>query len=69
MVNMHDQTPLHVATWSGKADAVKLLLEHHASVNVVDDSGSTPLITAAQENAEMVKLLLDAKDKLGIFFG
>ena len=48
VVNMHDQTPLHVATWSGKADAVKLLLEHHASVNVVDDSGSTPLITAAQ---------------------
>mmetsp|Transcript_30437 Transcript_30437/g.48963 ORF Transcript_30437/g.48963 Transcript_30437/m.48963 type:complete len:161 (+) Transcript_30437:119-601(+) len=61
VMSQDDNTPLHVATWSGKADAVKLLLQHQAYCNVVNSYGSTPLISAAQENAEMVKLLLNNK--------
>ena len=36
-------TPLHLASSTGKAEIVRLLLEHDANANATDKSGWTPL--------------------------
>lgn len=35
-------TPLHVAAWCGRADAVALLLDHGADTEAKTDTGRTP---------------------------
>ena len=54
-------TPLHIATKSNAGDyTVKLLLDHGADVNVVDDTGRTPLHYAVMfTNLTVVEHLLD----------
>ena len=59
--------PLFVAARSGRVEVAKLLLEHGADPNKVNDKGNTPLWFAAQSPARpasdriaVMKLLLDA---------
>jgi ankyrin repeat protein len=51
-VNLKDEdglTPLHLAAISGQTEVVKLLLDHGAQIEVIDDqTGGTPLHFAAQ---------------------
>src|SRR4029077_11624285 len=56
------ETPLMTAARTGKVDAVKVLLEHGASVNVKEKwKNQTALMWAAHEgNAETVRLLIAA---------
>jgi ankyrin repeat protein len=58
------QTPLMIALGEGHAEAVHVLLELGASVNVVDSSGFTPLHYASapywQENPAHVTLMIEA---------
>jgi len=52
-------TPMHNAVLYGRIEAVKVLLNNGADVDIMDTS-STPLDTAAQlGSAEMVQLLID----------
>jgi ankyrin repeat protein len=67
-----DHTPLHLAAWSGHADAAEVLLAHGAKIGAPDVCGWTPLHTAAVRNhINVVKLLLakgaevNAKDRTG----
>jgi ankyrin repeat protein len=41
-------TALHVASWRGRHDAVRLLLEHGANANARDGAGRTPLMLAVR---------------------
>lgn len=43
------RTPLHAAAFAGHVDCVQLLLAHNASVDDVDQSGSSALIMAAEK--------------------
>jgi ankyrin len=45
-------TPLHVASYLGKADIVQLLIDHGAEVSAVDDSGESPLHDVSQGDYE-----------------
>jgi ankyrin repeat protein len=68
-----ESTPLHLASYGGFVDVVKLLLDKGADSAAVDNDGSTPLHYAAiGGKAETVKLLLeyskddiDARDLFG----
>jgi len=53
-------TALDAAVAGGHTEVVKVLLDHHASVNVRSAGGTTPLQKAAQNgNLEVCKLLLE----------
>ena len=58
----HHVTLLHNMAWKGWADRVRLLIDHSAGLNAVDEEyQSTPLGMAARwEHAEIVELLLEA---------
>lgn len=57
----HNETPLHAATQSDTADAVELLLDNEAMVDIPDDLGHTPLHDATfAQSIESMKLLLNA---------
>jgi len=72
-VSTHDissGTPLHVAALVDNDDAVKLLLEHGAFIDSLDDQGRTPLHVAADSGSfDVAELLLshaanpNARDK------
>ena len=58
----HRRTPLHHAAAKNQAEVVRLLLAFGADPNATDLTGATPLVTAAQENADggVAALLIDA---------
>jgi len=68
-------TPLHLASFKGIGDVVKLLVQHGADVSAQDERHSTPLHLAASSHlalqGNVVNLLLsyganaDAKDDKG----
>lgn len=65
--NNSGNTPLHVACLTmamgcgagGCTDAVKLLLEHGASINIQNNHGQTPMAIAIRRNMNISKLLLE----------
>lgn len=48
-------TPLHHAAFGKKPDMVRLLLEHGAEINALNNAGKTPLDLASGETAELLK--------------
>ena len=51
-------SPLHLASWAGKTEIAKLLVDARACVNTCADSGDTPLHLACQHcNAGVVSTL------------
>ncbi|CAO3663920.1 unnamed protein product [Umbelopsis ramanniana] len=57
----HNETPLHAAAQSDNADAVELLLDNDALVDIPDELGHTPLYDATfAKSIESMKLLLNA---------
>lgn len=64
-VNQHrldGEAPLHLAARAGNCEAIEILLDHGADVNVFDDYGNTPLHRAIRseplEESPAAKLLL-----------
>lgn len=56
----HGLTPLHVASFMGRLQTVKILLEYGAEINAKTQEGATALYYAAQENQkEILQLLLE----------
>ena len=54
-------TPLHIACTMEFVEAVKLLIQHHANLNIQDYRDETPLYKAAEKNnVEIVTLLLES---------
>ena len=54
-------TPLHIAAWNNKIEAVAALISHGADVNARDKYGLTPLMRASYWGyAKVVEALLDA---------
>ncbi len=65
-------TPLHIASYYGRAKAVKMALQLGANPNVQNDQGQTPLhLAVIQGNIDIIKLLrqhdadLNVQDKAG----
>ncbi len=52
------QTPLAIAVWYGRDEAVRLLLERGANTEARDDSGDTPLLVAATFGRDKIAELL-----------
>ena len=53
--------PLYAAAWHGRADIIKVLLQHNPDVDATDLGGNTTLMLAASVgNANIVEMLLDA---------
>lgn len=60
IVDDYSSIPLHIASLSGNADIVQILLDAKSDVNCVDDNLQTPLHLAAMKgHASVVQLLLD----------
>jgi hypothetical protein len=58
---IRDRTALQVAASHNYVECVKVLLEYHATVNIQDSHGVTPLHWACHHGStEGIKLLLDA---------
>jgi len=56
----HAVTPLQHAAWAGHVEVARVLLDHGADVNAVDECGKTALHWAAEcGHTDVVKLLLD----------
>gem|GEM_PF-844634 len=67
-VNIHGETPLHLAAADDNVEQVRILLEHGADVNIRDKTGNTPLITLSrncssnrgiEQELTIVRMLLD----------
>ena len=53
-------TPLHEAAMEGHTEAVKLLIDHGADIDIKDDNGRTALHYASlHEHTETIQLLAD----------
>jgi ankyrin repeat protein len=58
--DLHNRTPLTLASWWGERDAVQCLLEHGADVTLRDVFGNTPLTLAAfRGHVDILQVLLD----------
>ena len=61
----YQRTPLHIASTYGKLEIIRLLLEHGAAVNAVDNKGDIPLHKVPQgrhnpqDGVHVTQLLLD----------
>ena len=55
-----ERNALHLATFDGQAEIIKMFLDKDVPVNVIDSWGDSPLLNAANTNDEAVKLLVDA---------
>ena len=54
-------TPLHIAAYNNKIEAVAALISHGADVNAREEDGETPLMRASRwGRAKIVEALLDA---------
>ena len=54
-------SPLLLACMNGQAEVARLLLEHNADVNAVDDDSNSALHYAVEQcDEELIKILLDA---------
>lgn len=63
----HNQTPLIRAAQNGHIQIMRVLLDHGADVNALDESGRTALMIAAgSSDPEMVRLLLSKGAKVNI---
>jgi ankyrin repeat protein len=64
--NEHHRTPLHQAAAMNRPGVVRLLLDLGADVHATDDTGATPLTTAAQATADpsILSMLQEAGAKL-----
>ena len=60
-LNLHEQTPLHMAAMRGDTDVVKLFMAKGADVTVKDRFGKIPLhLAIGNGRHESVKMLLDS---------
>lgn len=65
--NISNTSPLHLATLKNYLNIVKILLQHHADIHMLDPFGDTPLHVAAIEgNVSIAALLLEAGAHLNI---
>jgi ankyrin repeat protein len=65
--NALGDTPLHVVSRRGEADAAKILLEAGAAVNALGEEGQTPIFGAIDSHSvETVKTLLNYGADLSI---
>ncbi|MGA2937689.1 MAG: ankyrin repeat domain-containing protein [Syntrophobacteraceae bacterium] len=59
--NAFGKTPLHVAAYQGRIDAMQLLLSYGANVEATDKTGERPLASAAmQDKIDAVRTLIHA---------
>ena len=57
--DIFDRTPLHLASFHGYTEIVKLLLENKAAIDLFTNWKSTPLhVAASKGHADIVKILL-----------
>ena len=56
--NEEGKTPLHLASEAGLLDIAKLLINHDADLNAIDDNGDSPLYLATIKHHETVAALL-----------
>ena len=59
--NKHDETPLHLASNTGKIDIMEYLLKHGADVWIKNDKGQIPLNLAAKNGFKIFTFSLFAK--------
>ena len=66
--NEHDGSPLHHAAAMNRPDMVRLLIDLGADVSAADNTGGTPLTTAAREHADprIIALLEQAGARLDL---
>jgi len=66
--NLGGATALHIACRESNAEAVKILLENGASVNISDNEGWTPLMRASLAgNVQIVEMLITKNAKADAF--
>ena len=59
-------TPLHISTYFGHVDLVRLLLDHGADAKCMDRRGYTPLQLACRHgHVDVVELMFDLKEERG----
>ncbi len=59
--NSLGSSPLNLAAWEGRLNAVKALLDRGAKIETTDKAGFTPLLCGVEQNRyEVVKLLLES---------
>ena len=60
-------TPLHISTYFGHFDLVRLLLDHGADAKCMDRRGYTPLQLACRHgHVDVVELMFDLKEERGL---
>ena len=60
----HDNTPLHLAAFTGHDEAITLLIKAGAELDVVNKNGDTPLdLAERQGHSEAARLLIEAGAK------
>jgi ankyrin repeat protein len=60
LVNVHGQSPLHIAVGANNIEAARMLIDAGAIIDLPDKNGVTPLtIAMANKNNDMVNFLID----------
>ncbi len=63
--NELERRPVHFAAWNN-TEALKVLIENKAKLNVQDNNGITPLHNAARNNTDGLRVLIENKAKLNV---